>query len=71
MDFWIIIKERYMLLLVLLIIAAASIVLLLAVWKNRSGIKKSLLGAVTVLSVLILALTMAAMLFTISFGYNS
>lgn len=71
MDLWFIIKERYMLLSVLLIITIVSLFLLLAIWKNRSEVPKSLTVIITVICMGIIILSLLALVFAISFGYNS
>lgn len=71
MDLWYVIKERYILLSILMIILLASLILMFTTWKNRSSMPKSLVGMVIVLSVFIFGLSLAALIFAISFGYNS
>lgn len=71
MDLWFIIKERYMLLSVLLIITFVSLFLLLAIWKNRSEVPRSLTVIITVICMGIIILSLLALVFAISFGYNS
>ncbi|MDW0110594.1 hypothetical protein [Sporosarcina aquimarina] len=71
MDLWFIIKERYMLLSVLLIITFVSLFLLLAIWKNRSEVPRSLTVIITVICMGIIILSLLALVFAISFGYNT
>ena len=71
MDLWFIIKERYMLLSVLLIIMFVSLFLLLAIWKNRSDVPRSLTVIISVICMVIFALSIFALVFSVSFGYNS
>lgn len=71
MDLWFIIKERYMLLSVLLIIMFVSLFLLLAIWKNRSEVPRSLIVIISIICTVIIALSIFALVFAVSFGYNS
>lgn len=71
MDLWVLFKERYMLLSIFAIIILASLILMFATWKNRSNIPRSLVGVIIVLCTLILGLSLVALIFAISFGYNS
>lgn len=71
MDLWFIIKERYMLLSVLLIIMFVSLFLLLAIWKNRSDVPRSLTIIISIICTVIIALSIFALVFAVSFGYNS
>jgi len=71
MDLWFIIKERYMLLSVLLIIMFVSLFLLLAIWKNRSDVPRSLTVIISIICTVIIALSIFALVFAVSFGYNS
>jgi len=71
MDLWFIIKERYMLLSVLLIIMFVSLFLLLAIWKNYSDVPRSLTVIIIIICTVIIALSIFALVFAVSFGYNS
>ena len=71
MDLWVLVKERYMLLSIFAIIILASLILMFATWKNRSNIPRSFVGVIIVLCTLILGLSLVALVFVISFGYNS
>ncbi len=71
MDLWLIVKERYMLLSVLLIITIISLLLLCAIWKNRSEIPRSLIVLIILICIVIIVLSILALMFSISFGYNS
>lgn len=71
MGLWFIIKERYMLLSVLLIIMFVSFFLLLAIWKNRSDVPRSLTVIISIICTVIIALSIFALVFAVSFGYNS
>lgn len=71
MDLWIVVKERYMFLSIFIIIILASLILIFATWKNRSNIPRSLIGLIIVICTLILGFSLVALMFTISFGYNS
>ncbi|PID22311.1 hypothetical protein CSV61_05535 [Sporosarcina sp. P3] len=71
MDVWFVIKERYMLLSVILIILLVNLFLFLAIWKNRSDIPKSQTLIITIICTVILVLSLFALVFAVSFGYNS
>lgn len=71
MDLWVVVKERYMFLSILIIIILASLILVYATWKNRSNMPKSLTGVIIVLCALIIGLSLVALVFAISFGFNS
>ncbi|PID03278.1 hypothetical protein CSV67_04565 [Sporosarcina sp. P2] len=71
MDVWFVMKERYMLLSIFLIIIVASLFLLIAIWKNRSDMPKSLTLIITIICAVIIALSIFAWVFAVSFGYNS
>ncbi|PIC70527.1 hypothetical protein CSV77_08580 [Sporosarcina sp. P16b] len=70
MDVWFVMKERYMLLSIFLIIIVASLFLLIAIWKNRSDMPKSLTLIITIICSVIIALSIFAWVFAVSFGYN-
>lgn len=71
MDVWFLIKERYMLLSIFLIIIVVSVFLLIAIWKNRTDMPKSLTLTITIICSIIIALSVFALVFAVSFGYNS
>jgi len=71
MDLWFMIKERYVLLSIFLIIIFVSLFLLIAIWKNRSDMPKSLTLIITIICTVIIALSIFALVFTVSIGYNS
>lgn len=71
MDVWFLIKERYMLLSIFLIIIVVSVFLLIAIWKNRTDMPKSLTLTITIICSIIIALSIFALMFAVSFGYNS
>lgn len=59
-----------MLLSVLLIIIFVSLFLLLAIWKNRSEVPRSLTVIITIICTGIIVLSILALVFAVSFGYN-
>ncbi|PIC98484.1 hypothetical protein CSV68_13075 [Sporosarcina sp. P29] len=71
MDVWFLIKERYMLLSIFLIIIVVSVFLLIAIWKNRTDMPKSLTLTITIICSIIIVLSVFALVFAVSFGYNS
>lgn len=71
MDLWVVVKERYMLLSIFIMIILASLILVYASWKNRYNIPKSLTVVIIVLCTLLISLSLVAMVYAISFGYNS
>lgn len=71
MDFWFLLKERYVFVSIIVILFLVSLFLLLAVWKNRSRLAKVLLTMVTIVSILTVVFSLYAFIFVISFGYNS
>lgn len=71
MDLWVVVKERYMLLSIFIMIIFASLILVYASWKNRSNIPKSLTVVIIVLCTLLICLSLVALVYAISFGYNS
>ena len=71
MDVWFLIKERCMLLSIFLIIIVVSVFLLIAIWKNRTDMPKSLTLTITIICSIIIALSIFALMFAVSFGYNS
>ena len=71
MDFWFMIKERYVLLSLFIIFILVSLFLLLATWKKRSDVPKSLTAIITLICTVIIVLSMFALVFSVSFGYNS
>ena len=71
MDLWFMIKERSAFLSFFLIIVLLSVFLLVATWKNRTNIPKSLTAIITIISTIFIVASLIAMIFIISFGYNS
>src|SRR5699024_1962955 len=71
MDLWYMIKERYVLLSVFLIIIFVSLLLLLATWKMRSNIPKRLTAITTTIFFIIILVSILALVFAVSFGYNA
>ncbi len=71
MDLWFMIKERSAFLSFFLIIILLSVFLLVATWKNRNNIPKSLAVIITLISTIFILASLMAMIFVISFGYNS
>lgn len=71
MDFWFMIKERSAFLSFFLIIIFLSVFLSVATWKNRTNIPKSLTVIITLISTIFIVASLIAMVFIISFGYNS
>lgn len=71
MDLWLMIKERYMLFSIFLIIIFISLFFLLATWKKHSDISKSLIVIITTICLVIILLSILALVFAASFGYNS
>ena len=71
MDFWFMIKERYVLLSFFIIFILVSLFLLLSTWKKRSDMPKSLTAIITIICAIIIVLSMFALVFAVSFGYNS
>jgi len=71
MDLWFIIKERSGYLSFFLVIILLSVFLLVATWKNRTNIPKSLTAIIALISTVFIVASLIAMIFMISFGYNS
>ncbi len=71
MDLWFMIKERSTFLSFFLIIILLSVFLLVATWKNRTNIPKNLIAIITLISTIFIVVSLIAMIFIISFGYNS
>lgn len=71
MDLWSMIKERYVLLSIFLIIILVCLFLLLATWKKHSDMPKSLTVIITTICTVIIVLSIFALVFAVSFGYNS
>lgn len=71
MDLWAVIKERYMLLSIFILIIVASLILVYATWRNRSVMPKVLTGFIFVLCTILIVISLAALVFSFSFGYNS
>lgn len=71
MDLWFMIKERYILLSIFIFLIFVSLFLLLATWKKRSDMPKSLTVLITIICTIIIVLSIFALVFTVSFGYNS
>jgi hypothetical protein len=71
MDLWFIIKERYVLLSIILIIIFISLFFLIVTWKKHSNVPKGLLVVITTICFVIILLSILALAFAVSFGYNS
>lgn len=71
MDVWFIMKERFAFLSIFLIIMLLSVFLLVAIRKNRTNLPKSLTVSSTIISILFIVASLTAMIFIVSFGYNS
>lgn len=71
MELWTLIKERSLFLSIFLILVLLSVFLLVATWKNRSNIPKRLSLIITLVCTFFIVVSLFAMLFIISFGYNS
>lgn len=71
MDLWFMIQERFAFLLIFLIIILLSVFLLVATWKSRTNIPKSLTTIITLISISFIVASLIAMIFIVSFGYNS
>jgi len=70
MDLLCIAKERYIFISIFTIMILLSLLMLFAIWKNRFYLSKRLLALVTVISMIIIVLSIIALLFILSFGYN-
>lgn len=71
MDLLYMAKERYIFISIFTIMILLSLLMLFAIWKNRSYLSKSLLALVTVISMIIIVLSIVALIFILSFGYNT
>jgi len=71
MDVWFIMKERFAFLSIFLIIMLLSVFLLVAIRKNRTNLPNSLTVSSTIISILFIVVSLTAMIFIVSFGYNS
>lgn len=71
MDLWFMIKERTGFLSFFLVIILLSVFLLIATWKNRTNIPKSLTAILALISTVFIVVSLIAMIFLNSFGYNS
>lgn len=71
MDLWTVVQERYLFLSIFVIIILASLILVSATWRSRSDMPKSLIGVIIVLGTLLIGLSLGALVFSVSFGYNS
>ncbi|RFA35920.1 hypothetical protein CAI16_06730 [Virgibacillus dokdonensis] len=71
MDFWFIIKERYIPLSFFLIIIFISLFFFLVTWKNKLNISKKLIVIITTICFVITFTSILALIFTVAFGYNS
>ncbi|MEI3605756.1 hypothetical protein SPD48_08625 [Pseudogracilibacillus sp. SE30717A] len=71
MDLFMIMKERYMFLAIIIIIIFMSLLLIFTTWKRRSNIPKSLLIFITSICTILIISSLFALVFTVSFGYNS
>ena len=71
MDLWAVVQERYLFLSIFVIIILASLILVSATWKSRSDMPKGLTGVIIVLGTLLIGLSLGALVFSVSFGYNS
>ncbi|MCG7334879.1 hypothetical protein MHZ95_06290 [Sporosarcina sp. ACRSM] len=71
MDLWAVVQERYLFLSIFVIIILASLILVYASWKSRSNMPKGLIGVIIVLCTILIGLSLGALVFSVSFGYNS
>jgi len=71
MDLWFMIKERTGFLSFFLVIILLSVFLLIATWKNRTNIPKGLTAILALISTVVIVVSLIAMIFLNSFGYNS
>jgi len=71
MDLWFMIKERTGFLSFFLVIILLCVFLLIATWKNRTNIPKSLTAILALISTVFIVVSLIAMIFLNSFGYNS
>ncbi|MER1987702.1 MAG: hypothetical protein ABS948_17645 [Solibacillus sp.] len=71
MDLWVLFIERYMFLSFFIILLLISLFLLFATWKKHAELPKSLTLTITVICTIIIALSILALIFGVSFGYNS
>ena len=71
MDFWFIIKQRYMFFSFFIIIILFSLIMLMTIWKNRSNTPKILTAITTASCVILIITSIFALIFLYSFGYNS
>lgn len=71
MGMWVSLQDRYLFLIIFIFIIFVNIVLLYATWKSRSTISKSLTVLVYALCLLIMVLSFFALIFILSFGFNS
>lgn len=70
-DLWFMIQERFVFVLLFMIVILASLILLMATWKSRVNIPKSLTVTILVISTILIVSALFAMIFSLSFGYNS
>ncbi|HLQ95783.1 MAG TPA: hypothetical protein VK108_05305 [Pseudogracilibacillus sp.] len=71
MDLLYIAKERYIFISIFTIMILLSLLMLFATWKNHFYLSKRLLALVTVISMIIIVLSIIALIFILSFGYNT
>ena len=71
MELWFMIKERLPFLSFFILFILLSVILLVATWKKRTHIPKTLIAIISVVSSIFIVASLIAMVFIISFGYNS
>lgn len=68
---WFMLQERFVFVLIFMIIILASFFLLMATWKSRVNIPKNLTVTIILISTILIAGALFALIFSLSFGYNS
>jgi len=68
---WFMIQERFVFVSIFMIIILASFFLLMATWKSRVNIPKSLTATIIIISTILISSALFALIFSLSFGYNS
>lgn len=71
MELWFMIKERLPFLSFFILFILLSVILLVATWKKRTHIPKTLIATISLVSTIFIVASLIAMVFIISFGFNS
>ena len=71
LNIWMMVQERFIHISVFSVILIASLLLLWTTWKNRQTLPKALTLFSSMICFVLVLISMYALIFVVSFGYNA